>query len=840
MDFLFCPSENCFNVPIILYLYNPLKNEVLYKCECDPGHEKKLELHEFLEKSCLICLQCRKAINDSNILFCKNCNNLIHFSCQKTHYNNKLHNNFQSTNINNILSFCQEHQECFMFRCMNCNKSLCHKCDLISHDENFHSLKQLMEFKITKNDFDIINNNFQRQKTIFEKIKNITKNLISNLENDIKMKQKIINNYINNKSNFPTMMNIQNLFFKNNQKYESILLNSLKEHEQIEQNHRDNFDINNYVEHFLLPIYYSMMINQEESLNDSLIKCLEDKINILKSMQVNNININNNIINAENQELYNQNLKRIILNTANNLNLEQKGKEAQNISSNKIKMNSPNAIIQKEEKNNNNEIPFSNRTELNNQNNKNTNLEKMKQYQLEKKAEKMSQNLSDIEKPKQIKAINEKNNQGNPDIQNRNNLIVNNMIELESGHFAISIQKRVEIYNFRCLNYSDKKNKFGDDFIKKHCLIQKINLEKWSQDNYINYIFQFFDKTLLCSTFSKIIQVKLKNDDKNHEVIGCINLENMELPKKLISLGKSMLAVLLQKDNNCYVKIYSKKDNLNYYNILNKEFDSICEEYSIFNNNIQNNDNLNKENKNIQKNNENCKEINLQSDFEMILDNINENNKFYISMFEIKKLNNNNEDKNKEDNTFEFILTSNAKYNNGGDKIVFYLIKKILGKSFIKYKVKELDGISCSIEPDTICQLDEKYLFIGLQNYGKPYQHNGFALINIVKRECSKIFEDKAISSLNFIQEKNMLFTAKQVTERNNTYYLTNVYQVLKNSNIQKDEFLFKNISENINKNSDIITSICPIFLPNYNKKIIFVTLSKNSNLEIIYEEIKN
>ena len=208
MDFLFCPSENCFNVPIILYLYNPLKNEVLYKCECDPGHEKKLELHEFLEKSCLICLQCRKAINDSNILFCKNCNNLIHFSCQKTHYNNKLHNNFQSTNINNILSFCQEHQECFMFRCMNCNKSLCHKCDLISHDENFHSLKQLMEFKITKNDFDIINNNFQRQKTIFEKIKNITKNLISNLENDIKMKQKIINNYINNKSNFPTIMNI--------------------------------------------------------------------------------------------------------------------------------------------------------------------------------------------------------------------------------------------------------------------------------------------------------------------------------------------------------------------------------------------------------------------------------------------------------------------------------------------------------------------------------------------------------------------------------------------------------------------------------------------------------
>ena len=195
-QFLFCPSENCFNVPEIFYLFNPLKNEVKYKCSCDSEHGKQLSLQEFLEKSVLICYECRKIISDSYFLFCKNCKILIHSYCQKTHCNKNKHNNFDSVIIYNILNCCRDHQSNFILRCKNCYKSLCNKCDIDSHDENNHSLKQLSEFKINQNDLSFVYYNFEKQKTILEKIKNISNDIIKKLENDITIKQKIFNNYV--------------------------------------------------------------------------------------------------------------------------------------------------------------------------------------------------------------------------------------------------------------------------------------------------------------------------------------------------------------------------------------------------------------------------------------------------------------------------------------------------------------------------------------------------------------------------------------------------------------------------------------------------------------------
>ena len=173
-QYLFCPSEKCFDAPKIFYRYNPLKNEVLYKCSCDPNHDKNISLHEFLDKSVLICNECRKVINDSYFLFCRNCKILIHSLCKEAHFKKNKNCHFDSINKNNILNCCREHQCDFMFRCMNCDKSLCHKCDLFSHNEKYHSLKQLLEFKINQNNLAFINSNFNKQKIIFEKIKNIS------------------------------------------------------------------------------------------------------------------------------------------------------------------------------------------------------------------------------------------------------------------------------------------------------------------------------------------------------------------------------------------------------------------------------------------------------------------------------------------------------------------------------------------------------------------------------------------------------------------------------------------------------------------------------------------
>ena len=90
--------------------------------------------------------------------------------------------------------------------------------------------------------------------------------------------------------------------------------------------------------------------------------------------------------------------------------------------------------------------------------------------------------------------------------------------------------------------YHKKIDIFGNDLIKSsQCLLQEINFDTGKKHKLIGYIFQFVDETLLCSIYSKIIRIKLINNDKSHEIIGCINLDYLEIARKMISLGDSML-----------------------------------------------------------------------------------------------------------------------------------------------------------------------------------------------------------------------------------------------------------------------------------------------------------
>ena len=430
-QYLFCPSENCFNVPELFYLFNPLNNEVKYRCSCDSEHDKKLSLQTFLEKSVLICYECRKKINDSNFLFCKNCKILIHNNCQETHCNKNEHDNFDNVNKVNILNCCREHKFNFMFRCMNCKKSLCNKCDLPSHNEKDHSLIQMREFKINQNALDFVKYNFEKQKYILEIIKNISNNIIKNLENDIIIKQKILNNYINNKANFSSILNIKNLLFKNNEKYENILIKFINEYEKKDE---ATFAQDKYIDEILLPLYYAMMINQDETLNDSLIGILENKVNILKTFKQENTNNNNNLINIKKQ-ISNKQIYTCFKNDKNNINSNlsnhlntQKANNAQKTQLNLIQMDFLDSNIQEKEKIEKNEISsFSN---TNNLNIKNSNFEKKEKNYSEKKSEIINQNsmnktLSEIEKSK-INLLNKEKN------EKVNNFIINKIIALKT------------------------------------------------------------------------------------------------------------------------------------------------------------------------------------------------------------------------------------------------------------------------------------------------------------------------------------------------------------------------------------------------------------------------
>ena len=125
----------------------------------------------------------------------------------------------------------------------------------------------------------------------------------------------------------------------------------------------------------------------------------------------------------------------------------------------------------------------------------------------------------------------------------------------------------------------------------------------------------------------------------------------------------------------------------------------------------------------------------------------------------------------------------------------------------------------------------------------KNNQKNGFAIINIIKRELYKFIEseDYPVSSLCFITEKQLLLATMEIVEKGR-YFETKVYKLIKNKEDEEKNngIELKNIFQHRNKQTDVIISIHPIILSNLDKNIIFVTSSQNSHLEIVNAEIEN
>ena len=286
--YIFCPSGNCLNIPEIHYSNTPLKTEFQFNCECDINN-KNMDLKEFLDKSSHVnCLICLRKITDNKINYCKNCKAIFDNSCLE--YHKMLSHDILLNEY--IFNFCLEHKNRYMFRCMECNKSLCINCDLNSHNDKLHTLNQISRFSLNIKSIDEIKSIIDKQKKFFEKIKNIYNNIIQSLENDIEIKERIVNNYMTNKYNYNSYLNMNNLTVYNNEKYEKLLDDILLKSEQ-NKNAKKEIDTNDYINNYLSIFYYSLMINKEEEINNSLIKDLAMKIN---NININKNNLNNNML----------------------------------------------------------------------------------------------------------------------------------------------------------------------------------------------------------------------------------------------------------------------------------------------------------------------------------------------------------------------------------------------------------------------------------------------------------------------------------------------------------------------------------------------------------------
>ena len=99
-----------------------------------------------------------------------------------------------------------------------------------------------------------------------------------------------------------------------------------------------------------------------------------------------------------------------------------------------------------------------------------------------------------------------------------------------------------------------------------------------------------------------------------------------------------------------------------------------------------------------------------------------------------------------------------------------------------------LDGLSCSAEADSICQINEKYICVGLQNHNLNGQVSGFAFVDIYKRNLCGIVNDQEISCVFYNMKNNLLFASMEVRDPKGNYFMSKIYNIINVKNDRGDE----------------------------------------------------
>ena len=769
-----CPNGNCISIPEISYSYEPLNSSIKYKCNNTKSHilvEDKMKLEDFLKKTSatLQCSICNSLIFGDEFIFSKNNKVLYHIDCLKK-YGLTIDDSFIKINANYLFNYCLEHNSKYMFVCQQCQISLCLKCDIeASHSDIGHILLHINSLRDNKNKKEGFKSIVTKQRTLLEKIKDMNKKLSQSLENDITIKEQILENYENNDLNYQSILNFNNFELKKNEKYEKKLDDILSKYKEFENNKKNVNSEEILINTILSPLYYSMMINDNSKYNENIINLFNKKI----------INMNKeDDLNIDKSKNEYPDIDKVLENDGdrgkkNNLELNAKKKDEINkkVDNNKINKED-NKFIDNIEKNENEII------------------------------ENKEFNHIEINNIKQEKSI-------------------FNMIILHTGNIAISSNSKIIIYDSN--NLLDNK--------ETNYLLQQINISK---NKKVSYVYEFPDETLFCSSYGKIFHIKLIENDRNYNILGIIELEKLELPSKLISLGDSFLAVLTVISGMSFIRLFIKKKESeeknkyinNYINIKKKKIN----DHKNYNSDEQSEGMINDNFIYLDK-----KDIEKDKEFYPYSENNNLNldKKLLCSIFEIK--NNNNNDNRIE---YKFISTSNSIYDYGEDKLIFYYVKNRLN-SYIECRSTKKIDISCSTESDSICQLNKHFLCIGLQNHCKPGQINGLALINIKKKEISQIIQSFPIDSLYFNYERKILYSAIDFVESNKKHtYMIGIHKVVEGI----DEIYIKDVYKFKTGHNNIIVSLSELKSKKIenideernNKEIILSSASLDTNLKLI------
>ena len=371
-----------------------------------------------------------------------------------------------------------------------------------------------------------------------------------------------------------------------------------------------------------------------------------------------------------------------------------------------------------------------------------------------------------ISEEKVIKNIKPKNyledSKNNIDIHQRGKLIkkisegrkIYSILVLDSGNIALGLSNGlVKIYK-NDLSRERNLNKFP----------LLLTIEKF-KGRRINCLYQLKDKSLLCSTFSKIHHIELTSSDSDYNYLGTTRLSSYEIPKRLIEFGDNLIVSLGEKKRKKQ-NVVKTKSILRILNKINKNGQGNQEGYLSDNESVNSFDSYHSDWESIYSSEDDKssseKEKEKSSDNNEYEDEYIKVYKKYKNMEKIFLLTifglNTSLDEN---NSFRFVATSNAKLTDGQNVLMFYGITKDSerNKYYPFLDNKRIEKISCSLDADSICFLDKDIIGVALQSFEEK-DFNGIAVVNVKEYKLIRFIQGLSIGiiKLNILNNKKNIF----------------------------------------------------------------------------------
>ena len=302
IDKIVCHNESCSKIPSLVID----QNTPTIKIYC-PEHKERILLIRDYINACeqgndLRCYNCKKkAPLDNYIYYCNNCKKYLDSDCFNRGNCRRKNHDYDKVKVESSENNCK-HNKFYTKYCLNCKISLCNDCLKNDNNHKNHLLRDIRAK--TNNDLDNINNKLKIQEEIFYKTKNIINRYLEELEDKLKLKRIIFQNYKKNKFNGNALNNLENLNININEEFYN-KINSFY--------NKDYIQINNTQKALSLYYFNKICLNIDNNINIPVKEeVILPRINNINN-NINN-NLNNNILNIKKYSEDDNNNDKTIIN----------------------------------------------------------------------------------------------------------------------------------------------------------------------------------------------------------------------------------------------------------------------------------------------------------------------------------------------------------------------------------------------------------------------------------------------------------------------------------------------------------------------------------------------